>query len=165
MLRLAPMNDAEFEAFLARAIPRRAERMVSRGLWEAADAEAAAREIYRRTLPNGVRTDQQHFCHLVDEPSGRRVGEAWYQVYVEGGRTHFYLSWIWVEPEFRRRGFATEALHLLEAEAARQGAVRTFLDVWVDNPEATRLYEKLGYRPSRVAMVKPLVDEAAGPTG
>jgi len=148
------MDAAEFEKFLARGIPRRAERFVARGIWREPAAIEASRAVYARVLPAGVATPHQHLCHLVDEATGARVGETWYSSEEEGGVVQFWIEWIWIEPEFRRRGYATAALRLLEEEAHRRGAPRIGLDVWTDNPAALELYQKLGYSPANMSMVK-----------
>lgn len=163
MLRLEPMSEAEFGKFLERGIPRRAARYASRGVWSEQDALAASRELYARLLPRGLATPHHHFCHLVDEPEGTRVGEVWYTDPREGGRVQFWVEWIWVEPEHRRQGIAKEALRLLEAEARRLGAHRLGLEVWLDNPGAIELYRKAGYEPVRWSMVKRLSDPSHGP--
>ena len=154
MVRLEPMSEADFAQYLARAIPRRAERFASRGIWSEREALDASRETYGRLLPQGVHTPGNHFCHVIDGVSGQRVGEAWYTTRKEGGVLHFWVEWIWIEPEHRRHGYATEALRLLEGEARRLGAPQIGLDVWTDNPGAVELYRKLGYSPALLSMVK-----------
>ena len=165
MIRLQPMSEAEFGTFLERAIPRRAERYARRGVWAGDQAVAASGALYARLLPNGLHTPDHHFCHLVHPTEGNRVGEVWYTAGREGGLVQFWIEWIWVEPEHRRRGFATEALRLLEQEAVRLGATRLGLDVWLDNPGAIELYRKMGYSATSMSMVKPLgpTDAATSP--
>lgn len=161
MLRLEPMDDPQFAVFLERAIPRRAERYVRRGVWAEEEALAASRALYARALPNGRRTEGQNFCRLVQAPGGTPVGEVWYSVQPEGGRVLFWVEWIWIEPEHRRRGLATEAFRELVAEAKRQGASRVGLDVWFDNPGAIELYRKLGFAPARMSMILSVGPEAS----
>jgi ribosomal protein S18 acetylase RimI-like enzyme len=91
------------------------------------------------------------------------VGEVWYTAANEGGRMQFWVEWIWIEPEHRRRGYALQAFLLLEEEARRLGAPRCGLDVWVDNPAAIALYKKLGYVSVSMSMVKALDPPGAHP--
>lgn len=156
MTLLEPMSEVDFGRFLERAIPRRAARYVSRGVWTEAHALEASREFYSRLLPQGLATPNHHFCHVLDEPGKARVGEVWYTAANEGGVVQFWIEWIWIEPECRRRGFAIQALRLLEEEARQRGAARIGLDVWRDNPGAIKLYEKLGYSSVSMSMVKSL---------
>ena len=162
MIRLEPMTEADFAGFLERSIPRRAARYASRGVWAEAHAEETSRELYAEYLPQGVSTPGHHLCHLLVEPGGDRVGEVWYTSRNEGGLVQFWIEWIWIEPEHRRRGLATEALRLLEDEARRRGALRVGLEVWLDNPGALELYRRLGYSAVRMSMVKPLSPGRAG---
>jgi len=148
------MDEADFDRFVERAVPRRAARLVARGVWAEAEAVPASRAAYRRAFPQGLRTPDEHVCHIVRVADGQRVGEVWYSARLEGGLVQFWIEWIWIEPEHRRQGLATAALEALEAEARRRGAPRLGLDVWMDNPGAVELYRKLGFAISRASMVK-----------
>lgn len=156
MIRLEPMSDEEFGAYLERSIPRRAARYVARGVWTPGESIRASREAYERLLPDGRTTPGNFFCHIVNEADRARVGEVWYTSRDQGGRIQFWIEWIWIEPDHRRRGYASAAIQTLETIARQLGATRTGLDVWSDNPAAIALYEKLGYATVRRAMVKPL---------
>lgn len=156
MIRLVPMDDAGFRSFLDRAIPRRAERYAQRGIWQPDKALEASRELYAELFVRGRLTPHQHFVDVIDDASGTRAGEVWYEVRESGGKVDFCIQWLHIEPEFRRRGFATEALRLLEEEARRRGAEWTRLMVWTDNPGAIHLYSKLGYATQTMGMAKSL---------
>lgn len=63
---------------------------------------------------------------------------------------------VWVAPELRRGGIASELTRAAEGEARRRGADRLSLSVGIGNGPARALYEKLGYadagaEPERVA--------------
>ena len=115
----------------------------------------------RDSFPQGRATPGYRFCHIVDDASGVRVGETWYQVGRRVGTTFAWIDWIWVEPEHRRHGYAQAAFRLIEAEAARAGADRIGLFVYEDNPGARALYDRLGYRPTSHRMEKPLAPARA----
>lgn len=156
MIRLRPFNEADFQDFLRRAIPRYAARKVERGLWAEEQALESSTSDYARFLAQGKETPRHHFCCLVEEPGETRVGEAWYTAEEQGGKTQFWIEWIWVEPQYRRRGYATQALRRLEEEARRLGADRVGLTVWMDNPGAIELYSKLGYATANMGLTKSL---------
>lgn len=156
MIRLRPMDESEFEDSLRRAIPRYAAELVERGLATLPTSLATSRLEFSELLPEGRRTAGRHFCLIVEEASGKRVGETWYTVREKGGKVHFWIDWIWIEPADRRRGLATAALDLLEREARKSGADRTGLSVWMDNPGAMALYAKLGFVPTMMRMTKVL---------
>jgi len=156
MVRLAPMTDEQFRRFFERAVVRRAARWAARGIWAEDRALAAARAEYDELFPQGRSTPHHHFCHLVDDDGSALLGEVWYHAQEKGGKLQFWIQWIEVDPERRRRGYATAALRLLEEEARRRGAERTHLVVWADNPGARALYDRLGYVPANTMMIKPL---------
>lgn len=65
------------------------------------------------------------------------------------GRDEYYISNVAVFPEHRRKGVGARLIELAAAQAAASGARAVVLDVETDNPGARRLYERLGFRPSR----------------
>jgi ribosomal protein S18 acetylase RimI-like enzyme len=50
-----------------------------------------------------------------------------------------------VASRYQRRGIGTRLIAQVEAEAAERGHIGVYLDVGVQNPDARRLYERLGY--------------------
>ncbi|MBA7710535.1 hypothetical protein ES703_119478 [subsurface metagenome] len=57
----------------------------------------------------------------------------------------YYVSNVAVYPEFRGNNLGTNLLLKIESEAKRYGVERSTLDVEVDNEDAIRLYNRLGY--------------------
>ncbi len=155
-IRLEPMSEADFRDSTQRSIPRHAADYVRRGLWAEEGSLEASRREFAELLPQGRETPDRHFANLVDPESGQRVGETWYLVQQRAGKVRFWIDWIWVDPNHRRKGYARAALLLLEEEARRKGADRLGLSVWFDNPGAIALYQKLGYAPASMWMMKPL---------
>jgi ribosomal protein S18 acetylase RimI-like enzyme len=156
MIRLDPMDEAEFRASLERAIPRHADLQVRLGFWKVRDALAASQSEFAQLLPKGRDTPDYTFRHIVELSTQSRVGETWTIVRSRGGKVQFWIDWIWIDPSARRRGYATEVFRSLEREALRSGADRIGLNVRYDNAEAMSLYTKLGYRPTHLRMSKVL---------
>jgi GNAT superfamily N-acetyltransferase len=123
-----------------------------------AELEEADLEKVDRHLPLS-RLDQQSregSTYLIAWEDDRPVGHAhiaWYG-------THLALPEIqdvFVLPERRRRGIASQLTHAAEDEARRRGWDRISLSVSQEgNPEATRLYAKLGYVDAGAAPVRVL---------
>jgi ribosomal protein S18 acetylase RimI-like enzyme len=157
VIRLEPMDEADFQAFVERSIPRRAAKWIERGIWTEAQALATSRSNYLQRLPKGRDTPGNHFLKVVEPASGSAVGEVWYRAEEQGGKLQFWVEWIQIEPDHRRKGYATDVLRILEETAKERGADRVGLTVWVDNPGALRLYSKLGYSSANVNMTKRLV--------
>ena len=156
MIRLVPMDEAEFQASLERGIRRHAEDGVGRGSWSEQVALEASWDEFAQLLPQGRETSNRHFVLVIDAEHDRKVGEAWYLCKQEVGRVNFWVDWLWIEPEARRKGYATSVLRLLEIEASAAGADRIGLGVVADNAAAMALYSKLGFRPARLHLEKHL---------
>ena len=156
MVRLEPMSEADFRESLRRSIPRHAADYVRRGLWSEKASLGAMEREFARMLPNGCKTPDRFFANVVDSGSGQRVGEIWYTVQEQGGKIRFWVDWICIDSDHRRKGYATVTLLLMEEEARKRGADRIGLSVWFDNPEAIALYAKLGFAPASMWMMKPL---------
>lgn len=107
-------------------------------------------------LPQGRNTPHFHFCNIIDDLSGSVVGETWYNVQSKGGKLQFWIDWIWIEPQFRSRGFATQVFQHLEAEAVERGADRVGLHVLAENDVAIALYSSLGFEFTNHRMSKVL---------
>lgn len=77
---------------------------------------------------------------------------------VRGDRhTHIFL--LYVALAYRRLGIGRALMHQAEAWARQRGDRQIGLQVFQTNQPALRLYQKLGYRPQSIWMVKSL-DEA-----
>jgi ribosomal protein S18 acetylase RimI-like enzyme len=161
-IRFEPMEEEDYQRSLERGIPFYANQLVERGLCQKDRALEVSQSDFEQLLPQGLRTPHRHLCNVVDDMTGDHVGEAWYTARDRGGTVEFWIDWIWIEPTYRRRGFATAALRHLEDEARKVGADRTGLSVWLDNPSAVALYAKLGYVISNVRMTKFLVHAVDG---
>ena len=74
-------------------------------------------------------------------------------------RDECYVRYIAVYPEFRRHGLGTKCLMMLEKEVRKRGNKRIALDVNIDNKEAIRLYETLGYRIAQKSPVFKIKDK------
>lgn len=73
-------------------------------------------------------------------------------------RAHAYVSDLFVRPEARGRGVATALMAELERIAAGRKVARIMLSVVAGNTVAEGLYQRLGYAPYLIGMVKPIGD-------
>jgi len=62
------------------------------------------------------------------------------------GKDELYISNVAVFPSDRGKGIGSLLIDRAREEAARTGAREVVLDVETDNPDAQRLYERLGFR-------------------
>ena len=120
---------------------------------EPADVESVARHLPLSRLPQHV--DEQS-TYLVAWEDTVPVGHA----HIGWAGTHLGLPEIqdvFVLPELRRRGIASQLTHAAEAEVRARGWDRISLSVSQDgNPAASRLYAKLGYTDAGVEPVRVL---------
>lgn len=66
------------------------------------------------------------------------------------------LYFIGILPPYRRRGYAMQALRLLEDKIRQQGLEEIRLYVFGHNTPACALYEKMGYAAVSMTMAKPV---------
>jgi len=71
-------------------------------------------------------------------------------------RPSAFIYNIEIHPQFRRHGYATQAMLKVEGEARRLGAETIRLHVFGHNTAARPLYEELGYVPTNINMAKSL---------
>ena len=76
------------------------------------------------------------------ERDGRLVAVAGHQRDTQGAA---HLVSVCTDPGFRGQGLAREALSLLVEEALAEGVPSVFLEMYVDNPPAAKLYQSLGF--------------------
>jgi len=150
------MTEAEFAEYEEAEAEEYAGENVQAGYWAEGEAIERARKSHRLLLPHGAATAGHHFCHVVDDGSGERVGALWWYEDRDGRDSRAFVYHILVEPHLRRRGYGTAALKAVEAQARSLGMASVGLHVFAHNPEAIRVYERLGFRTTSLNMLKPL---------
>ena len=66
--------------------------------------------------------------------------------------THSYLGYMYVSPDFRRRGINQALMEQLISWSKIKGVQAVYLDVYSDNTSAIKAYEKAGFEPSLLEM-------------
>ena len=154
MVSLRRMTAEEFQSFLDRSIPAYAADKVKAGNWMPDEAERRSREEHARLLPDGLASGHQHLYTI--ELDGDPVGDLWLSSDPRLAGGAGFICDLYIAEGFRRRGVATEAMRLLEGEAARLGLSGLSLHVFGGNLGARALYEKLGYEATNLNMAKSL---------
>jgi ribosomal protein S18 acetylase RimI-like enzyme len=149
------MTEEEFETYARDSSKAYADDMIRAGYWAAEGGRGIGLEEFKRLLPQGTSTKDNFLRWIVDKTTGARVGLVWYALQ-KRGRPQLFIFDIEIFEEFRRRGYATDTLSLLEVEAKSLGAKAVGLHVFAHNPGAVRLYEKAGFKTVSLNMIKDL---------
>jgi hypothetical protein len=74
MITLRKMTQEEFAAWRPVATAEYAAEHVRAGNWNETEADANARKTFESYLPNGLHTEGQYLCSIVDDATGNTVG-------------------------------------------------------------------------------------------
>ncbi|MGG6313409.1 GNAT family N-acetyltransferase [Paenibacillus macerans] len=156
MVKLVPMNEVEYRAFLSWSVREYAEEKLTAGAWKAEEAPALAEAAFRRFLPDGRETAEAYLFVVRDEASSEAVGHLWFNVMErESGREAFILD-ILIDEAFQGKGYGKAAMTALEREVRRLGLNKISLHVFGHNQRAYSLYQKMGYEATDIQMSKTL---------
>lgn len=165
MVRLEPMSAAAFAAYLETAVSDYAREKVKSGNWREAESLNLARQTYANLLPDGLATPDQHFFTIRAPGEPEPVGMLWYAVVADESGRHAWVYDVVIYPQFRRRGYATQAFRALEADVQQRGLDVIRLHVFGSNVSARALYRRLGYGETNVIMAKTLESTPAAVPG
>lgn len=88
---------------------------------------------------------------LIESQQGELIGQAFVMLKSSDtdsadGDQRAYLFAFRVKPAWRNQGVGTQLMNFIETDLKRRGFAFVTLNVARDNPDARRLYERLGYR-------------------
>ncbi|MCQ4043509.1 GNAT family N-acetyltransferase [Streptantibioticus rubrisoli] len=146
-----PMREDEYETWHEHDRARYVDDWVRRGVpYEKAVARADA--DYRTLLRDGPHTADAVLRVLAQD--GEAIGWLWVALRSDGS------AWVYVvevAAARRGRGHGRTLMLLAERECWAAGVRTLGLNVFTGNAPAQRLYASLGYRPTTVDLVKPLL--------
>jgi ribosomal protein S18 acetylase RimI-like enzyme len=146
------MSSDDYGPFMENLIREYAADHIRSGQWSEQEGLTEAQKDVGRLLPAGRDSPGHFFFTIVSDAPGEKVGALWFALEPRGAFIYDLL----VFERFRRRGFAEQAMRLLEQVAREKGARKLLLHVFGDNHGARQLYTKLGYAETNVLMAKPL---------
>src|SRR5205823_809654 len=85
-VRLDPMTEPEFGPFRESGVRGYAQDKVDSGEWAPDEALDLSRADYRRLLPNGLQSPDQHLFTVRDAESGEPAATLWLALRLRGGR-------------------------------------------------------------------------------
>jgi ribosomal protein S18 acetylase RimI-like enzyme len=154
VIELAPMSGGDYDAFYQYVIHDYAEGLVHARNAHPDRALQTSVEQHRSVLSNGLDSPGQRFRVIREASLDVYVGCLWWGVVERYGTRKAMLYFVGILAPYRRRGYAMQALRLLEAEVARAGLDELRLYVFGHNAAARALYAKMGYAPSSITMTK-----------
>jgi RimJ/RimL family protein N-acetyltransferase len=153
-VRLVELGDAPYHEYRRDLVRDYAADKVRAGAWSQAEAESRATRDVDGLLPEGPAT-QGHFLYSVrDDSTGTKVGTVWFALRNSGVGRSVWIYDIIINEDFRRRGYASRTLELVEDRAKELGAKSVELLVFGHNHGARSLYEKMGYNETSITMAK-----------
>jgi ribosomal protein S18 acetylase RimI-like enzyme len=156
MIELQPIRPAEYDRWLAKTVGEYADEKVRAGNWPAEGALERSQQEFRDLLPDGPATPKNHLFSLHDPATNQNVGVVWIALVDRGPKPIAFVYDFIVFDEFRRRGYASQALQALEAKVREFGLDTISLHVFGHNHAAIALYQKQGYIPTNINMSKKL---------
>lgn len=155
-VRLDPITEEEFAAWLLPAVKDLARQHVVSGQWSPEEALEFSKGQFIRLLPDGPRSDQQHLYTVRDAADGGAVGTLWIGMRLKAGRPEAYVYDLVVREERRGLGYGRAAMLAGAARARELGAESLGLHVFGHNAVARELYDSLGFVETNVSMSLPL---------
>ncbi|MBN2501640.1 MAG: GNAT family N-acetyltransferase [Anaerolineales bacterium] len=158
MLKLIPMTQDIYDAYIENQLMDYAQEHVKTGNWKPEEALERAREQVSQLLPDGLQSENQYLYSLHDDEAGENVGMLWFAVREQGNTPEAFIYDIVIDETYRRQGYASSALEVMEAKVLELGIHKISLHVFGHNSPAISLYEKIGFQPTNIMMSKELDD-------
>ena len=153
-VRLVDLDDATYREYRKHLVRDYAADKVRAGAWSPAEAENRAAKDVDGLLPEGPAT-HNHFLYSVrDDAVPAEVGTVWFALRDSGVGRSVWIYDIIIHENFRRKGYASRTLELVEERATELGARSVELHVFGHNHGAQALYEKTGYSVTSITMAK-----------
>ena len=154
MVKLVPMDPADYPAYLENGIREYAEDKVKSGQWKESESLEKSRGEFLHLLPDGVHTKNEFIYSIVNEETNQKIGILWVEVKMEETpRRAFGYDFIVYEP-FRGKGFGKQALQALDKILISMDVESMGLHVFGHNATAFELYKKMGFEITNINMRK-----------
>lgn len=154
MITLRPMTQAQFEAYLERAVPEYAQAHVEAGDCDAHLALELARADYVSLLPAGLKSEDQYLFTINAPGRVEPIGMVWFELRDRDGRKSAFIYDFRIDESQRGMGFGKATLARVDEELKAMGARSVSLNVMGHNHRARALYGKHGFRVTGIGMRK-----------
>ncbi len=151
---LLKMTEEEFDQYMSFIIPDYANDLSANYMMPLEKAMAESKDLMVTLFPNKQNSDGQFVSNIYSVEEGKTIGMLWYHIQAETNDAFIYH--IYIKEESRQKGYGSYVLQDLEATLRNAGITSLGLNVFGTNPDAFRLYEKLGYQPASTFMKKSI---------
>ena len=148
VVTLTPMTTGEYEKFYEMSLSSQIDDLVKGGS-SREEAQKEAEADLNELLPLGQDTEENFLMMIKTEDDLTEAGYIWTLHEFNGDTKQSFLCDLMVYEEYRGKGYAKEALSLMERSAYTYGCEESILYVDKDNTKAVALYETCGYRSFR----------------
>ena len=155
-VRFVELEDGQYREYRKNLVRHYAADKVRAGAWSQAEAEGRAARDVDGLLPEGPATQGHLLFSVRDDSMGAEVGTVWFALRDSGVGRSVWIYDIIIHEDFRRKGYASRTLDLVEERARDLGAKSVELHVFGHNRGAQALYEKQGYNITSITMAKPI---------
>jgi ribosomal protein S18 acetylase RimI-like enzyme len=156
-VRLVELEDAPYREYRENLIRAYAADKVRAGAWSQTEAESRAAKDVDGLLPQGPNAHNNFLYSVRDESA--EVGIVWFALRDSGVGRSVWIYDIIIHEGFRRRGYASRTLELVEDMAKKLGARSVRLHGFSHNHGAQALYEKIGYTATSLTVAKAVQPE------
>jgi RimJ/RimL family protein N-acetyltransferase len=156
---IVELGDAPYREYRNHLVRDYAADKVRSGAWSQAEAEGRAARDVDGLLPEGPATHGHFLYSVKDDSMGADVGTVWFALRDSGVGRSVWIYDIIINENFRRKGYASRTLELVEDRARALGAKSVELHVFGHNQGARALYEKVGYKETSITMAKQMGTE------
>ncbi|MDO8955155.1 MAG: GNAT family N-acetyltransferase [Gammaproteobacteria bacterium] len=145
-IELRQMNFLDIQNYLQHSIREYAQAMFDLGEYpNLATAMRASESEVMAYYNQSLAEDTHHAYHIVDKSSNEIAGILAYSFLWMKTHHIAFVDYIEIYSKFRRKGFAKQAMKLME-NAVRKAKISTIdLNVMMNKSGARKLYEGLGY--------------------
>lgn len=154
MVELLKMSKEDFEHYLSNAVTEYANEKIKAGTWAEKEAHKLSQETFSKLLPNGVDTEKQYLFSVVDDTTQVKIGYLWFHFFESLIGKEAFIYDIYLFEEFRGKGYGSDTMRKLEAEAKNLGIIKITLHVFSHNERAIAVYKKSGYQDTDLIMSK-----------
>jgi ribosomal protein S18 acetylase RimI-like enzyme len=162
MIHLMPMTEDEYDAFYEFVILDYAEGLVRAGNAHPDVAVELSHQQCQPVLSDRLASPGQFFYMIYDDALDARVGYLWWGIREQAGTRTAVLYFVGIFEPYRRRGYATHVLRVLEEVVKQVGLDEIRLYVFGHNVPAWELYEKMGFEVVSATMAKQIAHPFGG---